>query len=207
MRPIENSTDYGPDEHTDTIVVAPFFSCNFSLTAKTAKTIETGDSAETSENTLQSSKFGLLIPKVLLLSQSQILCGKSVARNKNPAEDRQTIFFFHFCSAPDIVEAITPAYINESAINVTWNEPKRRNGYIVNYTVMWQELGLPGPSAAVPENTTQTFYFLPNLSPYRRYNFSIAAWTEVGIGSYVSQVYETDESGLFSSSSFVPSLV
>ena len=103
-----------------------------------------------------------------------------------------------YIAAPGQVGQIN-ATTNESAIQLNWDPPEKPNGFIILYTVTWNEVGaVTDNDDDLSDNTKSTSYDVTGLKAYTTYNISIAAWTEVGIGDpkYI-QAYTTISGNLF----------
>ena len=66
-----------------------------------------------------------------------------------------------------------------------------RNGVIIGYNISYS---VPGGTIS-NRATTDTSYNITGLDPYTVYNVSVAAYTSVGTGPFVSIERRTDSSG------------
>lgn len=67
-----------------------------------------------------------------------------------------------------------------STITVTWSEPEKINGKLLNYTVRWMQ----GDDAAKVEDVLYPLHTIVGLKPCVEYTVGVAAITEAGKGTY-----------------------
>ena len=86
---------------------------------------------------------------------------------------------------PDQIIPPTVTVINSRSLHVTWQEPLRPNGQIINYTLL--------QNGAVIFGGLQFNYTVTNLQPFTEYSYAIQACTEQGCGTSSQSTARTAE--------------
>ena len=103
----------------------------------------------------------------------------------------------YFNEAPSgFPQNLSLSHLTSSGVDISWNQLilEERNGIITGYVLLLtnQKIG-----SEVYLNSTTNFISISMLSPFTAYTVIIAAATEIGAGSYSSQLdFSTDEDGM-----------
>lgn len=106
--------------------------------------------------------------------------------------------YLNFCfhpsepeSSPQDVEVID---VTASEINLRWSPPRKPNGIIVVYEVLYKNM-----DTSLMKNTSTTNIILRDLKPYTLYNISVRSYTRFGHGNQLSSLLSvrTSETGKF----------
>ena len=74
-------------------------------------------------------------------------------------------------------------------VNMSWTDPVKANGIIIGYSVKYKKL--PGDEVQILEiNGLKKWVVIGNLKPAALYQFSVAAKTKAGIGSYRKKKFD-----------------
>ncbi|XP_034500111.1 phosphatidylinositol phosphatase PTPRQ isoform X2 [Ailuropoda melanoleuca] len=83
-------------------------------------------------------------------------------------------------SSPQDVEVID---VTASEINLRWSPPRKPNGIIVVYEVLYKNM-----DTSLMKNTSTTNIILRDLKPYTLYNISVRSYTRFGHGNQLSSL-------------------
>ena len=90
---------------------------------------------------------------------------------------------------PDQPASLTVEDAEIGSANITWTEPVVTNGVIIGYSVKYREL--PGGDYKYVEVIGQrTWVIINGLSAAALYEFSVAAKTKAGTGSYLKKNFD-----------------
>ena len=90
---------------------------------------------------------------------------------------------------------VTPSTTSMS-VSVSWSEIEciEQNGEIIDYAVMFQEVG--GMMVTGTVNAMATTFTATGLTPYTNYTFSVAGVNSIDTGPYTNTItIQTDEDG------------
>ena len=74
-------------------------------------------------------------------------------------------------------------------VNVSWTDPTKTNGIIIGYSVKYKEM--PGSKVQSLEvKGERRWTVIDHLKPAALYQFSVAAKTKAGVGSYRKQKFD-----------------
>ena len=83
---------------------------------------------------------------------------------------------------PSVVN-VTVLDVRNTSVSMEWEEPRERNGIILNYAIQWTAWDDPNVSA-VHELSPDVFnYTLHNLTPFTNYIMEVFATTRAGRGA------------------------
>ena len=91
---------------------------------------------------------------------------------------------------------VTPSTTSRS-VSVSWStiECIERNGEIIDYTVMFQEVG--GTMITGTVNVMERTFTASGLTPYTNYTFRVAGINSIDTGPFTSTItMQTDEDGM-----------
>ena len=98
------------------------------------------------------------------------------------------------CLVPGEVD-FSVGYINATSALVIWQEPDPRNGYILDYTVVWENLS---DTESIILDPGVYSHRITSLKPYQQYNISVIARTIMGQGDYYTVDITTEMGGMLS---------
>lgn len=115
----------------------------------------------------------------------------------NTLKKKNLLFSFRFylqIPVPSAPHSVSCTALNENEVNITWNEPKDRNGVIAGYKIVIPNLRTEDVEIVVEVNFPKQHLLVEDLLPFEKYRFEVRAFTKIGIGE-VTYCNATTEEG------------